>query len=101
VRGTLLTGTLPQAQGKAFNIGSDRETSILELAHTVRDVMHREVEIEHVPYMQAYGPRFEETRRRVPDTRRARELLGFEARVSLEDGLRRTIDWFKEERAGG
>jgi len=101
VRGTLLTGTLPQAQGKAFNIGSDRETSILELAHTVRDVMHREVEIEHVPYTQAYGPRFEETRRRVPDTRRARELLGFEAQVSLEDGLRRTIDWFKEERAGG
>jgi UDP-glucose 4-epimerase len=101
VRGTLFTGTLPQAQGKAFNIGSDRETSILELAHTVRDVMHREVEIEHVPYTQAYGPRFEETRRRVPDTRRARELLGFEARVSLEDGLRRTIDWFKEERAGG
>lgn len=99
VRGTLLTGTLPQAQGKAFNIGSDRETSILELAHMVRDAVGAEVEIEHIPYAQAYGPRFEETRRRVPDTRRARELLGFEAQVPLEDGLRRTVDWFREKRA--
>ncbi|GAB4546786.1 MAG: NAD-dependent epimerase/dehydratase family protein [Anaerolineae bacterium] len=100
VRGTLLVGTLSQAQGKAFNIGNDRETSILELAHMVRDTIGVEVEIKHIPYTEAYGPRFEETRRRVPDTRRARELLGFEARVSLEDGLRRTVDWFREKRTG-
>jgi len=35
----------------------------------------------------------------VPDTRRARDLLGFEAEVSLEEGLRRTIDWFRGQRA--
>ncbi len=100
VRGTLLAGTLSEAEGKAFNIGDDRETSILELAHMVRDVINPEVDIQHVSYTQAYGARFEETRRRVPDTRRARELLGFEAEVSLEDGLRRTVDWFREQRAG-
>ena len=47
---------------------------------------------------QVYGPRFEETRRRVPDVRRAAGALGFEAQVSLEDGLRQTIDWFHRGR---
>ena len=100
-RGTLLAGTLAEAEGKAFNIGNDRETSILELAQMVRDVINPEIDIRHVPYTQAYGARFEETRRRVPDTRRARELLGFEAEVPLEEGLRHTVDWFRKQRAGG
>lgn len=100
VRGTLLVGTLSQAEGKAFNIANSRETSILELAQMVRDVVNPEVEIEHVPYTQAYGALFEETRRRVPDPRRARDLLGFEAEISLEEGLRRTTDWFRAQRSG-
>ncbi len=98
VRGTLLVGTLGEAKGKAFNIGNDRETSILDLAQMVRDVINPEIGIEHIPYTQAYGVRFEETRRRVPDIRRARDLLGFEAKVFLDEGLRRTIDWFREQR---
>jgi UDP-glucose 4-epimerase len=98
VRGTLLAGTLPEAEGRAFNIGNSRETSILELAQMVRDAANPEAEIKHVPYAQAYSARFEETRRRVPDTHRARDLLGFEAEVSLEVGLQRTIEWFREQR---
>jgi UDP-glucose 4-epimerase len=97
VRGTLLAATLPQAEGKAFNIGSDRETCVLELARMVREVTGSQSEIKHISYSQAYGPRFEETRRRVPDTSRARELLGFEACVSLEEGLRRTVNWFRDQ----
>jgi UDP-glucose 4-epimerase len=100
VRGTLLVGTLVEAEGKTFNIGNDRETSILELAQMVRDAINPNAAIKHIPYTRAYGPRFEETRRRVPDTRRARDLLGFEAEVPLEDGLRRTIDWFRKQRVG-
>lgn len=99
VRGTLLVGTLPQAEGKAFNIGNSRETSIQELAQLVRDAIDPGIEIKYVPYTQAYGERFEETRRRVPDTQRARELLGFQAEVCLEEGLRRTIAWFREQRS--
>jgi UDP-glucose 4-epimerase len=101
VRGILLAGALAQAEGKAFNIGNSRETTILELAQMVRDAVNPDVEIEYVPYYQAYGKRFEETRRRVPDTRRARELLGFEAQVPLEEGLRRTVEWFQGQRTAG
>jgi len=101
VRGTLLVGTLAEAEGKAFNIGNDRETSILELAQMVRDVINPQIDIRHIPYAQAYGTRFEETRRRVPDTCQARDWLGFEAEVPLEEGLRRTIEWFRGQRVSG
>lgn len=100
VRGTLLAASLPQSEGRAFNIGNGRETSVLELAQMVRETTGAQVEITHIPYGQAYGPQFEETRRRVPDTTRARDLLGFEAKISLEDGLRRTVDWFRKQREG-
>jgi UDP-glucose 4-epimerase len=99
VRGTLLAASLAQAEGKAFNIGNSREVSILELAEMVRRAVNPDVELRHISYSDAYQTRFEETRRRVPDTRRARELLGFEAEVSLEEGLRQTIDWFRQERS--
>lgn len=100
VRGTMLVGALAEAEGKAFNIGNSRETSVLELAQMVRDAVNPEIEIEHIPYSLAYGQKFEETRRRVPDTRRAHDLLGFEAEVSLEEGLLRTVEWFRKQRAG-
>ncbi len=95
VRGTVLAGTKPEAVGQIFNIGSDREISINDLARQILELTGSRSEIVHVPYGEAYGPDFEEARRRVPDTRRAREVLGFVAEVSLEEGLRRTLEWFR------
>lgn len=96
VRGTMLAGTHPAALGRIFNIGSDRETRIGELAEKIRDLAGSDSEIIRIPYNRAYGDNFEETRRRVPDVRRAAETMGFQARVSLEDGLRKTIAWFRD-----
>ena len=45
--------------------------------------------------MEAYGADFEETRRRVPDVRKAERVLGFRTEIPLEEGLRKTIDWFQ------
>lgn len=96
VRGTVLAATLPQAKGLAFNIGSDHETSILELARLIIQLTDSSSRVRNVSYEKAFGPGFEETRRRVPDVRRAAEVLGFEAQVQLEEGLQRTIDWFRQ-----
>ncbi|MCS7282669.1 MAG: NAD-dependent epimerase/dehydratase family protein [Anaerolineae bacterium] len=95
VRGTILAGTKPEAAGQIFNIGSDREITINDLAQRILELTGSRSEIVHVPYSEAYGPDFEETRRRVPDVSRAREVLGFEARIPLEEGLRRTLEWFR------
>jgi len=99
VRGTILAATTSAAEGQAFNIGNDRETAIIELAQMIKELTGSPSEIVHIPYQEAYGKRFEETRRRVPDPRKAARVLGFRAQVPLEEGLQRTIAWFKDNNA--
>lgn len=101
VRGTVLAATTPAAYGSVFNIGSPEEVRILDLAGLVQRVVGSDSAIEHVPYETYYGAGFEDTRRRVPDVRRAREVLGFEARVPLADGLARTLEWCRAHYAAG
>lgn len=96
VRGTVLAGTVPEATGKVFNIGANVELTIAALAELVRTLVGSDSAIVNVPLEKVFGDRFEETRRRVPDTRRAADTLGFHAATPLEDGLRATIDWFRQ-----
>lgn len=93
VEGTLRCGLRPEALGRVFNIGADHEVSILELAQTIRAVTGSTSPIELVPYESSYPRGFEDTRRRVPDVTQAREALGFSAAVTLEEGMRRTVEW--------
>jgi UDP-glucose 4-epimerase len=97
VEGTVRAATVREAAGQVINVGSDREKTILELAQMIRELTDSTSEIIRMPYETAYGPAFEETRRRVPDVTRARDVLGFEAQMSLEEGLRRTLDWFRDQ----
>ena len=101
IEGTMKAASVREAVGQVFNIGSNREMSVNELAQLIRRLTGSTSEIVHVPYETAYGPAFEETRRRVPDVNRAREVLGFEPATSLEDGLQRTLDWFQGTPSAG
>ena len=76
-----------------FNVASGVETSLLELARLLIEVMGSDVPIE-------YGPErsVNKVPRRLSDTTLARERLGFEAEVDLEEGLRRLVDWWRAER---
>ena len=96
VRGTMLAGTVPEGIGKVFNIGANWETTTTALAELVRDLVGSDSTIVNVPYQRIFGERFEDTRRRVPDIRRAVETLGFRAETPLEDGLEATIAWFRQ-----
>ena len=97
VAGTIRAATIREAAGHVFNIGSNRETSVNELVRLIQQLTDSQREIVYVPYASVYGAHFEETRRRVPDVTRAREILGFEAQTSLEEGLRRTLEWFRKQ----
>lgn len=66
----------PEARGRIFNVGHDEEHSILDLAERVRRRIDPACEIRLLPYDAAYGPGFEDLRRRVPDLSRLRALLG-------------------------
>ncbi len=98
VRGTILAATAREAVGQVFNIGSNRETTVNQLAQLILHLTGSASEIVHLPASAAYGARFEETRRRVPDIQRARDVLGFTAQTPLEEGLRKTLDWFEEHK---
>lgn len=96
VRGTLLAGERPEALGEAFNIGTEDEVTILELAERIRALAGSSSEIRCVPYRDYYGQSYEDTPRRRPDLTKARERLGYEPRVPLDEGLARTIAWCRE-----
>jgi len=96
VEGTLLAGEVKAGEGLVFNIGAEAETTILELATTIKRLTGSRSEIVFVPYRDYYGEGFEDTRRRVPSINRAKTVLGFVPKVKLEEGLTRTIAWCRE-----
>jgi UDP-glucose 4-epimerase len=75
----------PEAEGMAVNLGSTEEVSMLELANLVIELTGSRSKIRFVPFEEAYGPGFEDLIRRVPDTARARKLIGFEPLTSLRE----------------
>lgn len=79
---------------EVFNVASGTETSLLELARALSHIMGSTLEPEHIPARKVNA-----VSRRLADTRKARDLLGFEARISLEDGLRGLVEWWRQERA--
>ncbi len=78
-----------------FNIGNTREITILDLARLIHRLCGNgnPLDLNFIPYDEIGGRKYEDVRRRVPDISKANRMLGFEAKVSLEDGLRSTIDW--------
>jgi UDP-glucose 4-epimerase len=96
VRGTILAGEVPEAVGDAFNIGSDCEITILELAHLIHELSGSSSEVVHTPHWSYYGNSYEDTARRRPDTSKSARTLGFRARTPLSEGLRTTIEWCRK-----
>jgi UDP-glucose 4-epimerase len=73
---------------RAFNLGTQVETSVLELASALMRGTGRSVPVEHAP------PRAGEQRRSVVSIEKARADLGWSPTMPLDEGLRRTFDWF-------
>jgi UDP-glucose 4-epimerase len=87
------------AIGGTFNVGSTEEVSILRLAELITARSGSASPIRLIPYEEAYGPGFEDMKRRVPDTTRIRTVTGWAPRRSLDDVLRDTIAEARRELA--
>ena len=81
------------AVGNVFNIGSNQEITILDLAQRVKELTQSSSEIVFVPYDEAYEEGFEDMPRRVPDISKVRELVGFEPQMNLDGILKSVIDY--------
>jgi len=79
--------------GQVYNIGSSEEISILQLAEKVKELTNSESEIVLVPYDEAYEEGFEDMPRRVPDTTKINQLVGFRAEMTLEGILKSVISF--------
>jgi UDP-glucose 4-epimerase len=91
VRGVLMIADHPGASGQIYNIGTDEEISVADLAERIRIRCQSESPIEFVAYEKIYGSSFEDMRRRVPDLRKIREAVGFRPSISLDQLLDMTI----------
>ncbi len=80
----------PEAVGESFNVGNARAvTTIFGLAEAVCRVLGSSSEIVFKPPLSA------DIELRIPETKKAEHLLGYKAKVDLEDGIRRTADWYR------
>jgi dTDP-alpha-D-glucuronic acid decarboxylase len=93
VAGTVLAGTSPKADGECFNIGNHRESTVAEVVSTVCDLAGLAVPAAALDTAAEFGARYQDIPRRVPDTAKARDVLGWECRTSLREGLSETISW--------
>lgn len=92
-RGIVTAMESPVADNEDFNIANDRSTTVRELAQLIL----RKVNGRDVPVSLACDPSFPgDVRTRIPDTAKARRLLGFEADTDLEQMLEEFIPWFRE-----
>lgn len=91
----------PAARSEVINIGGSTPSTILELAGLVQEALDipQPLRARFVPYESLPG-NYQDVRRRIPDTSKARELLGFEATVPLAEGLAHTAVWHLELRQG-
>ncbi len=90
INGILRTLERPEAVGQAFNIGNPRSVvTIHNLAMQVARLSSSRSRIVHKEWNE------QDVELRIPDIAKARELLGYEPQVDLEEGLLRTIDWYR------
>jgi UDP-glucose 4-epimerase len=79
---------------EVFNVASGTETSLRELADKLIRVMGASLEPQHAEARKVNG-----VTRRLADTAKAKDMLGFESHIRLDEGLRDLVDWWRHERA--
>jgi UDP-glucose 4-epimerase len=93
VEGFVRAVDTPAADGEVLNIGIDREITIENLARMISSMIRpgQEPDVRLIPY-ETFG-RYEDVERRIPNGAKSEAILGFRARVNLEEGLPRAIEW--------
>jgi len=82
-----------QTVGEVYNLGSEKETPILELAERVKQLTESESPITFVPYTEAYGDNFEDMPRRVPSLEKIQAAIGWEPQIEFDDILQSVIEY--------
>lgn len=91
ITGLLLLTEIPQASGEVVNVGNAQEITILDLAKEIKKTANSKSIIEFYPLPK------DDPRRRQPDLRKFEGLVSWKSKVVLEEGVKRTVDWFSKK----
>jgi UDP-glucose 4-epimerase len=97
VNGTLLAMENDKAVGEIINIGNDEEMSVLESARLIHELAatSKELKLKYVPFDEIFG-KYKDIQRRIPDLRKAEQLLGYKPKVPIKEAIFATIDACRE-----
>ncbi|HLC60543.1 MAG TPA: SDR family NAD(P)-dependent oxidoreductase [Candidatus Nanoarchaeia archaeon] len=100
IDGTMLAVKSKKAEGDVFNIASGKETKIREAVELIIELAGKKGKIKYKNFdtSKYYGGSYEDIPRRVPDVSKAKKILGWEAKTSLHDGLKKTIEWSSQNK---
>jgi UDP-glucose 4-epimerase len=91
VRAILLIVDSPHSVGELFNVGNDKQISIMNLAKKIIKITQSKSKIITLPYSEAYPKGFEDMQRRVPDLSKIKSVLGWQPEISLDQIIKDVI----------
>lgn len=93
IDGTLRLGVIPEAVGDAFNLASETETKVIDIANMVNEITGNRNGVEFVSRRD-----WDKITRRRASIEKARRVLGYEPKMKMTEGIKRTYDWIVENR---
>jgi nucleoside-diphosphate-sugar epimerase len=93
VDGLLCAAVIPKAVGEAINIASETETKVIDLANTINDLIGNKNGVEFIKRRN-----WDKIIRRRASIEKARKILGYEPKTKFKEGIKKTVDWFLENR---
>ena len=96
IDGIILAATEDSAIGQVINLGNPVENSMAQVINVVLEAADSDMTPLHISTEEKYGSVYEDIPRRVPDVSKAYELLGWEPRTSMREGVSKTVNWAKK-----
>lgn len=93
VDGTLRLGVMPQAVGEAFNLASETETRVIDVANIINEIAGNSEGVKYIPRRD-----WDKITRRRASIQKAKEALGYEPRMKIKEGIHRAFEWVKDNR---
>lgn len=93
VDGTLRLGVIPEALGQAFNLASETETRVVDVANMVNELAGNSSGAEYIPRRD-----WDKITRRRASIEKARKVLGYRPKTKIQEGISRAFDWIKANR---
>ena len=95
IEGLFLAGTRKEALGNVFNLGSQQPTNMRTIIDLCINISKKNISINELETKNHYGKKYQDIINRIPDSSKASNLLGWRAKITPEEGIKKIYDWIK------